>query len=339
MGRISLLLGVLFLLWDIPDAQGTSQEADINHDGVVDTQDLFLFYDQWHTGATFTPTPAETSTPISTTTATPTRTPTRTPIPTATNHYPEIIIDLPNLLPNAKPLIMVRIPAGSFQMGSNIPQYNVYTEPVHSVTIEYDFYISKYEVTEAQWEAVAHINPASDSSLGPDYPAPVSWYECQDFISQLNSLDQGSFRLPSESEWEYACRAGSTTLYYFGDLQCSPPTHGGITCNLDSCAWWDNSTKKYPPYGRRKIVGLLEPNAYGLYDMHGNMFEWCQDWFHYDYNGAPNDGSAWESPVETYRSVRSGAAHSYDWECTSASRKGHPPDTTLYNSLRLVRDP
>jgi formylglycine-generating enzyme required for sulfatase activity len=121
---------------------------------------------------------------------------------------------------NDAKLEMVRIPAGSFKMGSPQKERGRYKDegPVHRVKIDYDFYIGKYEVTQDQWMTVMEKNPAYRYGIGGDYPVShVSWDLCQQFIGKLNQLDIGTFRLPTEAEWEYACRAGSKSRFYFGD--------------------------------------------------------------------------------------------------------------------------
>ena len=164
-------------------------------------------------------------------------------------------ITIPMTLPSgAKPLEMVLIPAGSFMMGAN-------------VTITKPFYMGKYEVTQAQWQAIMGNNPASYQGDINKPVESVSWDTCQKFIQKLNGLGQGTFRIPTEAEWEYACRAGTTTRFYWGD-----DTSETL---IKQYAWYrgNNSPDKTKP------VGLLLPNAWGLYDMSGNVHEWCSDWF------------------------------------------------------------
>jgi len=229
---------------------------------------------------------------------------------------PEMTIVLPGDLP----MEMVRIPAGSFMMGSDDPNWSYPKEqPVHEVNIDYDFYMGKYEVTQAQWLAVTGswpgIEPSSDLGLGEDYPAYfISWDDCQIFIDILNQLGQGVFRLPSEAEWEYACRAGSTTRFHFGDSNCI--SMECCFCNLGDFAWWCANDS---PHGSKPVGGKL-PNAFGLYDMPGSVWELCQDNWHTDYNGAPTNGSAWESPPSTIRVIRGGSWDHYAMYCRSAFR-------------------
>ncbi|MHC4575525.1 MAG: formylglycine-generating enzyme family protein [Planctomycetota bacterium] len=130
-------------------------------------------------------------------------------------------------LPGDVELELVRIPAGSFRMGSPESERGRYDDegPVHKVTINYDFYMGKYEVTQAQWKAVMGTNPARRLGVGDNYPVShISWDQCRQFIAKLKQVGlPGTFRLPSEAEWEYACRAGTQTRFYFGDSLDSLP--------------------------------------------------------------------------------------------------------------------
>ena len=232
------------------------------------------------------------------------------------------------LLPGNVPLELVRIPAGSFQMGSPDTERrrDAAEGPVHLVTITYDFYMGKYEVTQAQWLAVMGSwpgpAPSSGYGLGDNYPAYyISWGDAQNFITALNNhitaTSQGpaTLRLPSEAEWEYACRAGTQTRFYFGDSL-------GVA---DNCAddgirslymWYCGNNS---PNGTKPVGGKL-PNAFGLYDMSGNINEWCQDWWHSDYTGAPADGSAWGPSTFSNVVSRGGDRTSYAMYCRSAYR-------------------
>ena len=155
-------------------------------------------------------------------------------------------------------LEMVLIPAGKFMMGSpaSEPGHKV-NEMQHEVTITKSYYMGKYEVTQEQWQTVMGSNP-STKTKGEKLPVTdVSWNDCQEFIKNLNGKTNGGYRLPMEAEWEYACRAGTTTAYSYGD----------------------SITKIYANYDvpSTKPVGSYLPNAFGLYDMHGNVWEWCEE--------------------------------------------------------------
>jgi formylglycine-generating enzyme required for sulfatase activity len=158
-------------------------------------------------------------------------------------------------------LEMVLIPAGKFKMGSPASEKGRRdNETQHEVTLTKPFYMGKYEVTQEQWEAVMGDNPSSSKTKGAKLPVTdVSWNDCQDFIKKLNASTKGGYRLPTEAEWEYTCRAGTSTAYSYGDnLSMSDAnTHGASI----------------------KAVGSYKPNAFGLYDMHGNVWEWCEDWY------------------------------------------------------------
>jgi formylglycine-generating enzyme required for sulfatase activity len=238
---------------------------------------------------------------------------------------------------------MVRIPAGTFMMGSPDTERSRNTNegPIHQVTIDHDFYLGETEVTQEQWEAVMGSNPAQDYGEGKDYPVyNVSWNGCQAFIAALNALGQGSFRLPSEAEWEYACRAGSTTRFYFGDsLGCGDQCEncdiakGEIIIDRRADYMWYCSAGDSAHPVRQKFA-----NGFGLYDMAGNVLEWCQDSYHSDYTGAPNDGSAWESGGD--RVSRGGSWWHFAYICRSAYRSnGDPTDQDFRTGFRLARDP
>ncbi len=180
----------------------------------------------------------------------------------------EWIVDLPNLKKEAMPLVLIRIPAGTFQMGSPDTEegHEKNESPMHSVTISRDYYLGKHEVTQAQWEAVIGSNPSTE--INPDFPVnKVSWHDCHVFLHRIGKIAQKSgFRLPTEAEWEYACRAGTSTATYFGD---NPSEE-----EKEKYAWFRNNSN-----GELHIVGQFPPNPWGLFDMLGNVWEWCYDWY------------------------------------------------------------
>jgi len=252
----------------------------------------------------------------------------------------EIRINLPALAA----LDMIFIPAGSFKMGSDTMEngHEEDEDPVHLVTIGYDYYLGKTEITQSQWLSVMKKRPDSlnqpnsEEGLGDDYPAYyISWEDCQTFLLKLNEIiktsGQGSVsvRLPTEAEWEYACRAGTETRFYFGDsLNLADGTNAG------DYMWYRGNNQ---PAGA-KPVAKKRPNSWGLYDMHGNVWEWCQDWYHPSYEDAPTDGSAWEHPQGIYRILHGG-----DWDnkakaCRSANRNDHrvPTDRSADLGFRIV---
>ena len=196
-----------------------------------------------------------------------------------------------------------------------------------SINIEKAFYMGRYEVTQEQWRAIMGDNPSFFE--GDDLPVErVSWDDVQEFISKLNDKEGTTkYRLPSEAEWEYACRAGTTTRYSFGDSESK----------LGDYAWyWYNSDGETHPVGQKKA------NPWGLYDLHGNVLEWVQDCGHSDYNGAPTDGSAWILACEyegASRVNRGGGWGSLAGLCRSA-RRGHDVHRGRYNVLgfRILKE-
>ena len=315
--------------------------------------------------ATVTPTPPQTLTPTPTpqpATPTPTRTPISTATPTPTPNLPtptptptttptpdqEVTVNLPGNVP----LVLVRIPAGSFQMGSPETERSrsSYEGPVHTVSIAYSFYMGKTELTQRQWLAVMGgwpgLSPTSSYGLGDNYPAyHISWDDCQNFVTALNqhitNTGQGpaTFRLPSEAEWEYCCRAGTQTRFFFGDSLGCDDEHadcaaGTLPGNRSDYMWFVANNS---PYGT-KPVGTKLPNQFALYDMSGNVWEWCQDRWHDNYTGAPTDGNAWLSPTSSWRVARGGYWAFNASYCRSANRLSKSPEYRNYSfGARFVR--
>ncbi len=196
--------------------------------------------------------------------------------------------------------------------------------PVHHVTISEAFYLGKYEVTQKQWHEVMEYNPSYFK--GDDLPVEnVSWENVQEFIKMLNKKENThNYRLPSEAEWEYATRAETTTRYSFGDDDSK----------LGEYAWYSkNSDDKTHPVGNRKA------NPWGLYDVHGNVWEWVQDEWHNSYNGAPSDGSAWEDGSGADRVFRGGGWFDDAGNCRSAYRSYHGPGNRNRDlGFRLIQE-
>lgn len=245
------------------------------------------------------------------------------------------------LLPGGVPLTMVRIPPGSFTMGSPSSEVDAgwasgVEMPERRVTIAREYCLGKYEITQRQWVAVTGNNPSYFSpedpqgrtDVTPDNPVEfVTWDDIQSFESSLNALGLGgTFRLPSEAEWEYAARAGTWTRFNFGDSDASPFLCSG--CSLATHAWCCvglfSDTAHHP-------VGMKSPNQFGLYDMAGNVWEWCEDYWHADYTDAPSDGTPRMSPVSSYRVYRGGGWNSKPAECRPAARAFDKPEGS--NSL------
>ena len=211
-------------------------------------------------------------------------------------------------------LEMILIRPGSFMMGSDKGEEN--EKPVHKVKITKPFYMGKFEVTQAQYQAVMGSNPSSFKGEGNLPVETVSWDDCQTFLKKLNEKIPGKdFRLPTEAEWEFACRAGSTTEYCFGDSEN----------NLGEYAWCtSNAGQKTRPVGGKK------PNAWGLYDMHGNVWEWCNDYFgdkYYESSPAEDPKGADSGAL---RVLRGGSCYFKPLSCRSSIRNIYGP-TRRYN--------
>lgn len=196
----------------------------------------------------------------------------------------------------------IKILDGDFMMGSNEYHNEI---PVHKVKITKPFYLGRCPVTKKQWTKVMGSNPSHFE--GNNNPVElVSWDDAQNFIKKLNQMEStDKYRLPSESEWEYACRADTTTIYYFGDDESK----------LGGYAWYSGNSGR-----RTHPVGMKKPNPWGFHDMNGNVWEWVQDIRHDDYDGASSDGSAWEDENSSRRVLRGGSWSNLARGCRSASR-------------------
>lgn len=221
---------------------------------------------------------------------------------------------------------LIMIPAGEFIMGSPSGEKDRSDceSPTHMVTIKNPFYMGKYPVTQRQWKTVMGTSPSNfkDEARPVEF---VSWENAQEFIKKLNSMENtDKYRLPSEAEWEYACRAGTQSRYFFGNYESK----------LIDYAWYvNNAGRKTHPVGKKK------PNPLGLRDMHGNVWEWVQDRWHEDYNGSPSDGSAWEEGDSPNRVSRGGSWYCEPDTCRCASRFSREPQSQFANlGFRLVRE-
>ena len=221
---------------------------------------------------------------------------------------------------------MVVIPAGSFVMGSN---ESADEQPVHRVNVS-SFLMGKTEVTQGQWKAVMGNNPSRFSQCGEDCPVEqVSWNEAQEFARRLSQKTGNQYRLPSEAEWEYAARAGSNTKWSFGDNESQLGDH----------AWYLGNSKAWFGENKTQRVAQKKPNAFGLFDMHGNVWEWVQDCWHDNYIGAPSAGSAWSTACSgNYRVFRGGSWIDGPSILRAAIRYRNTPVYRVdINGLRLAR--
>jgi formylglycine-generating enzyme required for sulfatase activity len=237
---------------------------------------------------------------------------------------------------------MVFIPAGTFEMGNRGTFSGLsWEKPVHTVTISRDFLMSKYEVTQKQYEEVMGTNPSNFK--GENLPVEtVSWYDAVEYCNKLSEkegLDKcysgsgtsiecdwnaNGYRLPTEAEWEYAAKAGTITDFYSGNLMndaCSP-----IDGNLDSIGWYCGNSGNIT-----QEVGQKAPNPFGLYDMSGNVYEWC--WNRYaDYTNTPETDPKGPAAMSSYRVIRGGSLENSAFLCRSAIRYTY----FVYNSGRSI---
>jgi len=230
----------------------------------------------------------------------------------------------------------VLLPAGTFTMGSPSEEYGRDNdETQHQVTFTQPFYMQTTEVTQAQWEAVMGSNPSYFSGC-PNCPVEtVSWDDVQAYITQMNSRGEGTYSLPTEAQWEYAARAGSTTAFANGGItEYSDINKCEYDSNLDSIGWYcyNSDDKTTNP------VAEKASNAWGLYDMSGNVWEWCQDFYGKYSSNAVTDPTGPSSGSN--RVVRGGDHHNVAWVCRSANRLDYEPSTRRsgigFRLLRLV---
>ncbi len=244
-------------------------------------------------------------------------------------------LTLEKYITNSLGMRFVLIPSGTFVMGSPPDEHHRNRDELqHQVTISRPFYLQTTEVTNRQWRKVMGGGFFGKRGRGNLPVVRVSWYDCMKFIQELNRLEQRRYRLPTEAEWEYACRAGTTTAYSFGPrLSCTQ-------------AMFCNNTRKCPKcVGVVKKRGLMPnspapvasfpPNPWGLYDMHGNVWEWCQDWY------APYPTSLVidpKGPKDGNKKVRRGGSwFKHAWFCRSANRNySHPASRYRTVGFRLV---
>lgn len=226
-------------------------------------------------------------------------------------------MDDSEIIKNIEQLIndLTLIPRGSFLMGSPKEDKDTYAYkselPQHLVYIQSSL-ISKYPVTQLQWKVISYLSkvdielPTNISEFkGNNLPVEsITWCQALEFCNRLSAFTGQNITLPSEAQWEYACKAGTTTRYYWGDNPNSK------LANYN----WDPD--------RPTPVGSYPPNSWGLYDMYGNVAEYCLDTWHSNYEGVPNDGSPWLHGNKDYRTIRGGSWCDYSIRCNSNSRSG-----------------
>ncbi|MSS70311.1 MAG: formylglycine-generating enzyme family protein [Candidatus Latescibacteria bacterium] len=237
-------------------------------------------------------------------------------------------------LPGAAKLDMVRVDPGSFTMGSpgSEASRDPNESPQHQVTISKGFYLGKYEVTQGQWESVMKTRPWSGQANvveNPDHPAVyLSWGDAGEFIQKINAAEGAAvYRLPTEAEWEYACRAGSgaNSRWSFGDQES----------RLKDYAWYDaDATSAGEDYAHR--VGTKQPNPWGFYDLHGNVWEWAQDWYS-DYTADSQTDP--KGPASGSQRVLRGGSFNIGPPFVRSARRGlfSPTFRASYLGLRLLR--
>ena len=226
----------------------------------------------------------------------------------------------------------VAIPGGSFQMGclSIDSDCASHEKPVHTVNVT-SFWLMKTEVTQHQWRSVMGKQSSSRKGFdGSDEPAEsISWNEAQEFIDKLNVKTGKTYRLPTEAEWEYSARAGSTTKYSWGNTPSGRHANG-----YEKEGWPTDGYSKTAP------VASLMANDWGLYDMHGNVWEWVEDCWNDSYLGAPSNGSAWLAGDCGSRVLRGGSRFHYPQDLRSARRSAYPRHNRFdfRTGFRLARD-
>lgn len=215
-------------------------------------------------------------------------------------------------------LEMVYIPGGTFMMGSptKIERRGDWENPHHQVTVP-AFYAGKYPITYPQWQALVR-NYSVDVKRDKHPVVNISWRGAVKFCRQLSQKTGKQYHLLSEAEWEYGCCARTTTPFHFGE------TITQELVNYDGNSPYADTPKKELYRQQATDVGSFPPNEFGLYDMHGNVWEWCSDRWHENYICAPTDGSSWETGTNNYRVVRGGSWSSDAVNCRSATRSWYP---------------
>lgn len=245
---------------------------------------------------------------------------------------------LEKTITNSIGMEFVLIPDGSFKMGS--PQDEPdrrQNEIEHQVTIKQPFYMQATEVTVKQWRAIMGKRFFFKKKGTDHMPVvKVSWQDCIDFIQKLNALNEGVYRLPTEAEWEYACRAGATSAYAWGKtIDCNNAMYANNTLKTDACV--NDVKSKGLPADQPAPVKSYEPNAWGLYDMEGNVWEWCQDWYGPYVKDAVVDPRGPSSGSDKVR--RGGSWYGTGTRCRCANRNlSNPANRYQTTGFRLVRE-
>jgi sulfatase modifying factor 1 len=239
---------------------------------------------------------------------------------------------------NSLGMEFVLIQAGTFTMGSPSDEpFHENNEGRHKVTITQPFYMQSTEVTLKQWRSLMGERIFGRKKGTDNSPVVnVSWHDCMDFIEKLNALREGTYRLPTEAEWEYACRAGSSTAYSWGKtIECEKALYGNNSLKEGECLDYARSRGFRPD--SPAPVKSYQPNAWGLSDMHGNVWEWCQDWYGPYPKNAVGDPLGPESGQDKVR--RGGSWYKYGYYCRSANRTyAHPSARYQTTGFRLVRE-
>ena len=243
-------------------------------------------------------------------------------------------LGVPVAFANALGVKFVLVPAGEFMMGSGDNEVGRYKEegPQRKVKIPKAFYMSIHQTTQGQWKAAMGTTPWKGKRAARDNPDHavnhVCWNDAVAFCAKLSAKDGGSYSLPTEAQWEYACRAGSTTRYCYGDDIGEK--------NLGDYAWYHETAMAKGDQRYVHKVGAKKPNAWGIHDMHGNVWEFCMDVAHKNFEGAPADGSAWlkggtskEGELPS-RVLRGGGWRSTHRRVRTASRYAYPPALPSY---------
>jgi sulfatase modifying factor 1 len=239
---------------------------------------------------------------------------------------------------NSLGMEFVLIPPGTFFMGSPPTEpHRGSSEVRHQVTISRPFYMQTTEVTMKQWHSIMGRRMMMFQKDPEDMPVTrVSWFDCMKFIKRLNKMKQGKYRLPTEAEWEYAARAGTSTAYSWGDtIDCEKAMYGNNSLKNNECQFYYRSINLQ--IDRPAPVKTFKPNTWGLYDMHGNVWEWCMDWYGEFEKRSVIDPKGPASGNVRIR--RGGSWFKYGYTCRSANRSfGHPATRYRTTGFRLVRE-